>query len=357
MQRLVERERLRKALVTGGAGYVGSHVVWQLVEAGWQVVVVDDLSTGRRANLPGKARLIVDDIASSSIPSIIDAFRPDIIFHFAAKTKVDESIESPQKYWHENVEKSIRFFKACVAGGTKHYVLSSTAAVYGDQAISPVSEDRPCLPLSPYGTTKLATEWLLKDFCAATGSTYIILRYFNVAGADALGRAGPGNASANLISLVADAMVGLRKSISIFGTDYPTADGTCIRDFIHVCDLATIHVLAADALLGGAPSNILNCGYGHGYSVRQIVDRALSLSDFRFDVVLEQRRKGDIVEMVADPTRLRRYLAWTARHDDIDAILLSAARWAASRGKSGDPPRGEIGLVESGSGARPKLTA
>ncbi len=328
--RLVERrEQSWRAVVSGGAGYIGSHLVWALVERHWSVLVIDDLSTGLRQNLPGEAQLLVADMASTTAGMAIEDFSPDIIFQFAAKIRVDESFERPDLYWDVNLRRSGELFAKSLDKGVRHFVLSSTAAVYGEPDVDFVTEDTPARPISPYGRSKLASEWLLHDLCEKAGATYTVLRYFNVAGADAKLRTGPRLGTGNLISVAIEAMLGQRAELPIFGTDYDTPDGSCIRDFIHVTDLVDIHIRSAERLLRGGSSVCFNCGYGKGYSVKQIAERARQLASHPFRVSHKGRRKGDIVSMVANPERMKQNLGWAPLHEDLDFLLLTGFRWAS----------------------------
>src|SRR5271165_2233391 len=261
-------------LVTGGAGYIGSHMVHALVDAGESVVVLDNLSTGFEWALPKAAELVVGDTGDQSlVAALIARHRFEAMIHFAASIVVPESVAEPLRYYRNNTVNSRALIECAVQGGVKHFVFSSTAAVYGEPEHSPISEDDRLMPMSPYGWSKLMTEIMLRDAGAAHGLGHVILRYFNVAGADPLARTGQsGKASTHLIKVAVETALGLRPKIEVFGSDYPTPDGSCIRDYIHVSDLTRAHSDALRYLRSGAPSVTLNCGYGHGYSVFEVID-------------------------------------------------------------------------------------
>lgn len=319
------------ALLTGGAGYIGSHTALAFLEAGWRVVIVDDLSTGTRERVPPEAELVVADCTDPLVADLIRDRGVDVAVHFAARIKVNESIADPAGYYQANSMTALRFFQLAVAAGLGRLVFSSTAAVYGSALDGPVSEQSPVAPESPYGRSKLMSEWMLADLAAVTGLGYVILRYFNVAGADVLGRSGPSPDAEHLVKLACEAAVGARPGLVIHGTDYPTPDGTCVRDYIHVSDLAAAHVLAARHLLDGGESLLLNCGYGHGASVRQVAERTLALADRPFPVTEGPRRAGDPASIVADARLLRQRLGWQPRFDDLDSIIGSNLAFAAAR--------------------------
>jgi UDP-glucose 4-epimerase len=319
-------------VVTGGAGYIGSHVVFALREAGWRVAVIDDLSTGRREVVPDDVRLHEIDCASDAVGAILRAENAVAAIHFAARIRVDESIAEPALYYETNTVSAKRFFESALSAGVKAIVFSSTAAVYGDVPSTPVSEDAPTRPLTPYGRSKLASEWILHDLCAAARPPvgHAILRYFNVAGADPRGRSGPPDTATHLVKRVCDAALGRDDRMVINGDDYPTPDGTCVRDFIHVCDLAEAHVLALAHLLGGGEDLLLNCGYGRGFSVREVIEAARRISGQPIPETVGPRRPGDLVSVVADPSRLKSRLGWQPAHPDIDEIVGSTLHWAAA---------------------------
>jgi UDP-glucose 4-epimerase len=315
-------------LVTGGAGYIGSHVVRQLGERSDHVVTLDDLSTGfGDAVLHGE--LVVGGTGDAALVSrLLREHDVDMVMHFAAHTIVPESVADPLKYYGNNTAASRTLLACCAAAGVRHFVFSSTAAVYGIPPAGVAREDSPTVPINPYGTSKLMTEWMLRDLAAASGLRYVVLRYFNVAGADPGGRIGQSTREATLLTKVAcEAAVGARTHVSIFGTDYPTPDGTGIRDYIHVEDLASAHLLACDHLRAGGGSLTLNCGYGHGYSVREVIAAVERAHGRALAVREEGRRAGDPPILVADATRIRDALGWVPRHDDLDYIVGTALRW------------------------------
>ncbi len=316
-------------LVAGGAGYIGSHAVLALKGAGHDVVVLDNLSTGHRGAVPPGVDLVVSDIGDEKMVSAVLRDRSvDAVMHFAASISVPESVSDPIQYYANNVEQSSAFIRAVVRAGVRHFVFSSTAAVYGIQKQMPVTEDFPTAPINPYGRTKLMMEWMLRDIAAATALDYVVLRYFNVAGGSPEHLTGPGSPeTSNLVRVGCQAALELRDGIDVFGTDYSTRDGTCIRDFIHVCDIADAHVAALEYLAQGGDSQVLNCGYGNGYTVTEILDAVDKIAGTRMRRRIAGRRPGDVAEMVADASRLRNRLRWQPRHDDVEAIVASALTW------------------------------
>jgi UDP-glucose 4-epimerase len=316
-------------LVTGGAGYVGSHVAYELVDAGRTVIVLDNLSTGFAASVPSSAHLVIGDVADQVLLSKLhEDHGIDAIIHMAGSVVVPESLADPMRYYLNNTERSRALIAFSIAAEIRHFIFSSTAAVYGTPASIPVGEDAPLRPLSPYGTSKMMTEMMLADAAKAHALRYLALRYFNVAGADPAGRTGQSTKGAShLIKVACEAAIGLRKAIDVFGTDYRTRDGSCIRDFIHVKDLAQAHLAALLHLEKGGPSQILNCGYSRGFSVLEVIDAVKQMSGREFAVHRSHRRPGDIVEIVADCCRLRSVLDWTPRHNDLGSIVRDAWRW------------------------------
>jgi UDP-glucose 4-epimerase len=315
-------------LVTGGAGYIGSHVVRQLGEAGESVVTLDNLCTGfESAVLHGE--LVVGDTGDAELLDRLFARHDiDTVMHFAAHTIVPESVADPLKYYLNNTANSRTLLERAVASGVKHCVFSSTAAVYGIPEGGRAREDSPTRPINPYGTSKLMTEWMLRDLAAAADLRYVVLRYFNVAGCDPGGRIGQSTPKATLLTKVAcEAAVGKRPHVSIYGTDYDTVDGTGVRDYIHVEDLADAHLKALGHLRGGGPSEVLNCGYGHGYSVREVLAAVAAANGKPLNIREEPRRAGDPPALIAVADRVREVLHWTPRHDDLEAIVSSALRW------------------------------
>ncbi|HEX7325317.1 MAG TPA: UDP-glucose 4-epimerase GalE [Rhodanobacteraceae bacterium] len=315
-------------LVTGGAGYIASHVVLQLVAAGEKVVVLDDLSTGFREAVIG-AELIVGNVGDQAlVAKLLREHDVDTVLHFAARTIVPESVADPLRYYANNTCASRNLLECCRDGGVNQIVFSSSAAVYGTPAGGKAREDTPTAPINPYGTSKLMTEWMLRDLAAAGGPRYAALRYFNVAGCDPEGRVGQSTRHATLLIKVAcEAALGKRPRLSIFGTDYDTPDGTGVRDYIHVVDLARAHLDALRYLRGGGASTILNCGYGHGYSVRQVLDAVGRANGAPVPFVEEPRRAGDPPSLVAVSDKIRATLGWQPQHDDLDFIVRTALAW------------------------------
>jgi UDP-glucose 4-epimerase len=312
-------------LVTGGAGYIGSHVVQQLSLAGHRALVLDNLGRGFRQAVPAE-QLIVGDVGDFSLVSRLLAENAiDTVMHFAAHTIVPESVADPLKYYGNNTCSTRTLLQACIQQSVKHFIFSSTAAVYGMPAEGYADENSPTVPINAYGTSKLMSEWMLRDVAAVSPLRYVALRYFNVGGADPDGRLGQATKGATLLTKVAcEAMVGKRAGISIFGTDYPTPDGTGVRDYLHVVDLATAHVNALDYLLAGGRSVTLNCGYGHGYSVREVLQMVEAVGGKPLVIREEARRAGDPPYLVARADRIRAELGWNPRHDDLREIVASS---------------------------------
>ncbi len=316
-------------LVTGGAGYIGSHMVLALLDAGEDVVVVDNLSTGFSWALPQEVPLVVGDMGDEELlVRTIRQHRVEAIAHFAAKIVVPDSVADPLGYYLNNTVKSRALMEAAVRNGVKHFIFSSTAAVYGIPESNPVGEDSPLRPISPYGTSKMMTEMMLTDVSAAHDLRHVALRYFNVAGADPRGRSGQAMPRAtHLIKVACEAAVGARSHVEIFGEDYPTPDGTGLRDYIHVSDLVHAHVLALDHLERGGESLTLNCGYGRGSSVRQVVEAVKAVSGVDFEVRRGPRRAGDPPALVAKADHIRAKLGWHPRLDDLETIVAHALAW------------------------------
>ncbi|WP_422027244.1 UDP-glucose 4-epimerase GalE [Pyruvatibacter mobilis] len=316
-------------LVTGGAGYIGSHTVLALSDRGEDVVVLDNLSTGFRSVVPEGVELVVGDIGDRALlDRVMDRYEVDAVIHFAGSIVVPDSVTDPLGYYLNNTVKTRELLAAAVVHAVPRFIFSSTAAVYGTPEIVPVTEDTVLAPISPYGSSKLMTEWMLRDTAAAHPLNYVALRYFNVAGADPQGRAGQSTARAtHLIKVAVEAATGARDHVSIFGTDYDTPDGTGVRDYIHVSDLAAAHLAALDHLRAGEPGGVFNCGYGHGASVRQVLDTVQRVSGQRIDVREEARRAGDPASLVSDPSLLRQTLDWTPQLDDLAVIVEHALRW------------------------------
>ena len=329
-------------LVTGGAGYIGSHVARQLVERGERIVVLDNLSTGFRDAVLG-APLVVGDVGDRALVDRVLAENGiDTVMHFAAHTVVPESVSDPLKYYGNNTCATRSLLASCAAARVSHFVFSSTAAVYGMPESGIADENTETLPINPYGSSKLMSEMMLRDLCAATSMRHVILRYFNVAGCDPDGRIGQSTPNATLLIKVAcEHAVGLRPRLSVFGTDYRTPDGTCIRDYIHVDDLARAHLDALDYLRGRGASIVFNCGYGHGYSVREVIDAVERTSGRKLTVVDEPRRAGDPPMLIARSERLSETLGWRPQHDDLDFIVRTALAWERKRAAATERPIGE----------------
>jgi UDP-glucose 4-epimerase len=316
-------------LVTGGAGYIGSHMVHALVEAGESVVVIDNLSTGFSTFLPEGVPLFIGDVADENlVEGVIAAHGVDAIIHFAGSVVVPDSMRDPLSYYRNNTMTTRNLLNAAVKCGVKRFIFSSTAAVYGNPDSTPVAEDAPTRPLSPYGSSKLMTEIMLHDIAPAYGMEFVALRYFNVAGADPQGRTGLATMGAtHLLKIAVEAATGQRSKIDVFGTDYPTPDGSCIRDFIHVSDLVQAHRAALAYLRNGGSSTTLNCGYGRGYSVLETIEAVRHASGRNFAVQYAPRRDGDIMTMIADTSRIRATLDWTPQYDDLETIARHALAW------------------------------
>ncbi|WP_338721522.1 UDP-glucose 4-epimerase GalE [Devosia sp. XK-2] len=316
-------------LVTGGAGYIGSHMVLNLADAGEKVVVLDNLVTGFDWAIDGRAIFETGNAGDiERVLGLIEKHNISEIIHFAGSIVVPESVTNPLKYYANNTATSRNLIEAAVKGGVKHFIFSSTAAVYGMTGLAPVVEDTPLNPMSPYGRSKLMTEWMLADVAAAHDITYGVLRYFNVAGADPGKRSGQSTPEAtHLIKVACQTALGQRQKMDIFGTDYETPDGTCVRDYIHVTDLIAAHALLLKHLRGGGESTTLNCAYGRGYSVREVVDtvRKVSGVDFRADE--GPRRAGDPASITATGEKVRQMLGWVPQHDDLEEIVDTAFNW------------------------------
>jgi UDP-glucose 4-epimerase len=318
----------RKILVTGGAGYIGSHVVRQLGAAGEDVVTLDNLCSGFEAAVTSGELIIGDTGDAALLDDIFAKHDIDTIMHFAAHTIVPESVADPLKYYRNNTASSRTLLEAAAKHGVRNIVFSSTAAVYGIPPGGKAAEDSPTQPINPYGTSKLMTEWMLRDLAAAGGPSYVALRYFNVAGCEPGGTIGQSTPKATLLVKVAcEAATGRRPGVSIFGTDYPTPDGTGLRDYIHVEDLATAHLDALAYLRKGGESTVLNCGYGHGYSVHDVLAAVERANGAPLKITEEPRRAGDPPELVAIAERIRDVLGWQPRYDDLDTIVRTSLDW------------------------------
>ena len=316
-------------LVTGGAGYIGSHMVLNLVDNGVETVVLDNLVTGFDWAVDDRAKLVNGNIGDTDfVTNLIKTEKIEEIVHFAGSVIVPESVKDPLKYYANNTCASRNLIEAAVHGGVERFVFSSTAAVYGMTGLEPVSEDMPLSPMSPYGRSKLMTEHMLADIAAAHDMVYGVLRYFNVAGADPKKRSGQSTkAATHLIKVAAQTALGARDHLEVYGTDYPTPDGTCIRDYIHVSDLVEAHTLLLENLRNNKQSLTLNCGYGHGFSVREVVDVVKEVSGVDFEVREVARRAGDPPAIVAGAKRIREQLDWQPRHNDLSEIVRAALDW------------------------------
>lgn len=319
----------QSVLVTGGAGYIGSHIVLALLDAGHGVVVLDDLSSGRRELVPANAGFIEADVGDrAALDACFDRHDVGAVIHAAGSIIVSESVEQPLRYYDNNTAKSRVLIDACVRAGVDRFIFSSTAAVYGEPAALPIPETAPLQPINPYGRSKLAVEWMLRDAGAAYGLRSGILRYFNAAGADPAGRSGQSTPFAtHLIKVASQLVTGARDHMTIFGDDYPTEDGTCVRDYIHVSDLAAAHLAALADLEAGGDSFALNCGYGRGHSVREVLDAVTAAAGRPLDIRTGSRRAGDPPALVADVSALGPRLRWQPRHDDLTDIVGSALAW------------------------------
>ncbi|SFV26713.1 UDP-glucose 4-epimerase GalE [Hyphomicrobium facile] len=316
-------------LVTGGAGYIGSHMVLELVDRGEDVVVIDNLSTGFRWAVDRRATLVVGDIADNAlVEETIRAHGVNAIIHFAGSIVVPDSVADPLGYYLNNTVKSRGLIAAAVQTGVRNFIFSSTAAVYGNPEDNPVSESAPPAPMSPYGSSKLMTEIMLSDASRAHDFRFVALRYFNVAGADPEGRSGQSTPRAtHLIKVACETALGKRPQMEVFGTDYPTPDGTCVRDYIHVSDLANAHSVALDHLRRGGVSDIFNCGYSKGYSVIEVIAAVKQVSGVDFRVLLSPRRPGDPAAIVAATAKIREKLGWQPQHDNLEQIVAQALNW------------------------------
>ena len=318
----------RKVLVTGGAGYIGSHVVKQLGEAGYEIVVYDNLSTGfAEAVLYGE--LIVGDLKDfDRLSQVFEKHQFSAVLHFAASLVVPESVAHPLDYYSNNTCNTLNLLRCCETFGIEQFVFSSTAAVYGEPEEVPVKEDAPTKPINPYGRSKLMSEWMIQDFAKVNKLRYVILRYFNVAGADSSGKLGQRSPNAtHLIRMACDAALGRRPSLEIYGTDFPTPDGSAIRDFIHVEDLASAHLSALQYLEAGNSSQVLNCGYGRGYSVREVAQCVQKLSNNNFVLVEAGRRLGDPACVTASVEKIHDTLDWNPRYSELEESVRSSLDW------------------------------
>lgn len=319
-------------LVTGGAGYIGSHVLLELISVGAKAVVIDNLSHGAKELVPSEIPVVVADIANKEVVrNTIREFNVDTIVHLAGSIIVPESVEKPLKYYKNNVDNSRALIEVCVDEKINKFVFASTAAVYGTTSGNQLDESSPTVPVSPYGRSKLMTEWIIEDVAAAHNLSYVILRFFNVAGADQLMRSGQvGLYNTHLIKIACEVAEGSRKTIEMFGTNYPTPDGTCIRDYIHVSDLASALVASIKYLESGGQSSTLNCGHGQGNSVRQVLDAITKIHGTPLNIIEGVRRAGDIAKIVADSSLIRSTLKWSPQFTSIESIVRSALAWEKS---------------------------
>ncbi len=317
-------------LVTGGAGYIGSHAVLALLDAGWNVAVIDDLSTGFRFAIPDGVPLYEGDIADAELLARIVAEQgAKAIMHFAGSIIVPESVENPLKYYDNNTAKSRTLIENALRQGVDHILFSSTATVYGEPEVKPLTEEDPLMPVNPYGMSKLMTERILNDVSKANPINHCVLRYFNVCGADPLGRSGQSTEGAtHLIKVAVEAVLGKRDHVAVFGDDYPTPDGTGLRDYIHVSDLASAHVLALEALIAEPDRSLtMNVGYGRGFSVLEVLDAVDRVAQTKIERRQLPRRAGDVPALVSDPTRVRATIPWTPKYDNLDTIIEHALAW------------------------------
>lgn len=321
-----------KVLVTGGAGYIGSHAVWALKDQNIDFVVVDNLSTGVKSNVPTDVKLFELDIADSAkVLSILETEHITAIMHFAGSVVVPESVSNPIKYYQNNTVNSLKLMEAAVNSGVKSFIFSSTAAVYGNPAHGLVTEESPLDPINPYGASKLMTERMLTDLAAATDIGVGILRYFNVAGADPLGRTGQSTpAATHLVKIACQTVLGKRKDMQVFGGDYPTPDGTGVRDYIHVSDLIDAHIRLLHKLDQERGTYLYNCGYGHGASVRRIIEVTEEVAGKPINHSVADRRSGDPASLIANADKIRSELGWVPQHDDLQKIVKSALEWEQS---------------------------
>lgn len=316
-------------VVTGGAGYIGSHVLLALRDSGWPVVAVDNLVTGVACLVPADVMLVKADCGDAErMRALLAEHAAGAVMHFAASTVVPESVADPMKYYLNNAVNTARLIEACIGAGVGKFIYSSTAAVYGEAEATFVSEEEPPRPVSPYGKSKLMGEEMLADAAQAHPFRFVALRYFNVAGADPAGRSGQATPHAtHLVKVACQAAAGVRPFMEIYGSDYDTPDGTCVRDYIHVSDLADAHIAALDHLMSGADSTVVNCGYGRGYSVLEVIDAVRRASGVDFDACRVSRRPGDVAQLVCASRLMRERFGWRPKHDRLDTIVRTAYGW------------------------------
>jgi UDP-glucose 4-epimerase len=345
-------------LVTGGAGYIGSHMALELADTGERAVVLDNLSTGFAWAVAKSVPLVVGDSGDQTLVArLIREHDVDAIIHFAASVVVPDSVRDPLGYYRNNTVNSRALFECAVNNGVRHFIFSSTAAVYGNPSQIPVTEETPTQPISPYGWSKLMSEIMLRDAARAHGLSYAILRYFNVAGADPACRTGQSTKDAtHLIKVAVETALGLREKLDVFGDDYPTPDGSCVRDYIHVSDLARAHSDALRYLRSGAPSLTLNCGYGHGFSVLDVIETVKRVSGSDFKIAIAPRRAGDPAQIVADSKAVRATLGWRPRFDDLSTIVAHALAWErelTKRHTAGPKQSEKLAAAATAGSARP----
>ena len=316
-------------LVTGGAGYIGSHAVLALLDTDHTVVVLDNLVTGVRENVASGAVFVEGDVGDADrVAGVLKEHNVTDVMHFAGSIIVPESVSDPLKYYGNNTSATRNLISCCLAAKIERFVFSSTAAVYGIPEVIPAHESATPSPINPYGRSKLMTEWMLRDTAAATNLRYAALRYFNVAGADPNGRTGQSTPEAtHLIKVACQAALGVRDHVAIYGTDFDTPDGTGVRDYIHVTDLAHVHVMMLNYLKGGGESRVLNCGYGHGFSVREVLETVRNVSGVPFEIREIGRRAGDPPSLISDPSQLRQLLSWEPQYDNLQTIVETALNW------------------------------
>ncbi len=319
-------------LVTGGAGYIGSHMAWRLVDQQEQVVVLDNLSTGFQGLVPPSVKLVQGDVGDVGLVSdVLKNEQIDVVIHFAGSIVVPESVTEPLKYYENNTARSRNLIEACVKSGVGKFIFSSTAAVYGEQTQGLLDEELPLQPINPYATSKVMTEWMLRDVAIAHDFRYIAIRYFNVAGADPQGRSGQSSKNAtHLIKVASQVALGEREKLQVFGSDYDTPDGTCIRDYVHVTDLISAHMDGLNYLRDGGDSIAANCGYGHGYSVLEVIDALNKVTGNELPVEMSERRPGDAAALVAKPERIKSLFGWQPKHDDLEFVVKTALNWERS---------------------------
>lgn len=317
----------KRILVTGGAGYIGSHICLELSKTNAEVVIIDNLSTGFQENITYGTLHSIDLSDWDATSNLVESFQPDAVIHFSGSIVVPESVSDPVKYYQNNTANSLNLIQACIAHRVSNFLFSSTAAVYGIPDTGICSESSATAPINPYGRSKLMTEWMLEDASNASDLNYVALRYFNVAGAHPNGQCGQRMKDAtHLIKIISQVLAGTRNQMSVFGTDYPTPDGTCIRDYIHVCDLANAHILALDYLFKGGKSDIFNCGYSKGFSVKEVIDTAQQLFG-NFKVIEDARRDGDPPQLIAESEKIKQILNWKPQYQDLSGIIQSAVEF------------------------------